>query len=182
MEQRDAGTAKTAIIICCSPFLDNAAETLSSLRFGCRSKSIQNAVQVRAAHAGDPMRCARGHCRPQQRREATNRPIGRLRAACLCLPDQVNATRTPLEQLTRQLAQVTSDKEELQGELAAARAELEALRRQRPAPPPRGGGAAESGGAVAKQAALGGSRQALCVAAVQAASFLLFCRLDAAIV
>ncbi|MCJ1368777.1 hypothetical protein MMC16_007925, partial [Acarospora aff. strigata] len=43
------GTANTALIICCSPSLDNAAETLSSLRFGVRARGIVNSVQLNAA-------------------------------------------------------------------------------------------------------------------------------------
>ncbi|DBB16743.1 TPA: hypothetical protein ACH3X3_014985 [Trebouxia sp. C0006] len=42
------GTANTALIICCSPSLDNAAETLSSLRFGVRARGIVNSVQANA--------------------------------------------------------------------------------------------------------------------------------------
>lgn len=42
------GTANTALIICCSPSLDNAAETLSSLRFGVRARGIVSSVQVNA--------------------------------------------------------------------------------------------------------------------------------------
>ena len=42
------GTANTALIICCSPSLDNAAETLSSLRFGVRARGIVNTVQLNA--------------------------------------------------------------------------------------------------------------------------------------
>ena len=40
------GTARTALIVCCSPSVDNAAETLSSLRFGSRAKGIVSAVPV----------------------------------------------------------------------------------------------------------------------------------------
>lgn len=43
------GTANTALIICCSPSLDNAAETLSSLRFGVRARGIVNSLVVNAA-------------------------------------------------------------------------------------------------------------------------------------
>lgn len=43
------GTANTALIICCSPSMDNAAETLSSLRFGVRARGIVNSVQLNAA-------------------------------------------------------------------------------------------------------------------------------------
>lgn len=43
------GTANTALIICCSPSLDNAAETLSSLRFGVRARGIINSLVVNAA-------------------------------------------------------------------------------------------------------------------------------------
>ena len=42
------GSARTALIICCSPSLFNDAETLSSLRFGTRAKSMQNSVQAAA--------------------------------------------------------------------------------------------------------------------------------------
>ncbi|KAK9868648.1 hypothetical protein WJX84_012466 [Apatococcus fuscideae] len=42
------GTAKTALIICCSPCMSNASETLSSLRFGARAQGITNAVQSNA--------------------------------------------------------------------------------------------------------------------------------------
>ncbi|GLC44581.1 hypothetical protein PLESTB_001321400 [Pleodorina starrii] len=40
------GSARTVLIICCSPCLENAAETLSSLRFGSRAKGVQNTVTV----------------------------------------------------------------------------------------------------------------------------------------
>ena len=43
------GTANTALIICCSSSSDNAAETLSSLRFGVRARGIVNSVVVNAA-------------------------------------------------------------------------------------------------------------------------------------
>ena len=43
------GTARTVLIICCSPSLFNDAETLSSLRFGCRAK-VWRAAAGRAAH------------------------------------------------------------------------------------------------------------------------------------
>ena len=42
------GTAKTALIICCSPCMSNASETLSSLRFGARAKGITNSIQSNA--------------------------------------------------------------------------------------------------------------------------------------
>lgn len=44
------GNARTALIVCCSPSSDNAAETLSSLRFGARAKGVVNALQAR--HTG----------------------------------------------------------------------------------------------------------------------------------
>ena len=42
------GTANTALIVCCSPMVDNAAETLSTLRFGVRARGIVNTVQLNA--------------------------------------------------------------------------------------------------------------------------------------
>ena len=48
MQDSLGGTANTALIICCSPSSDNAAETLSSLRFGVRARGIVNSVQVNA--------------------------------------------------------------------------------------------------------------------------------------
>ena len=36
------GCSNTALIVCCSPAQDNAAETLSTLRFGSRAKGIKN--------------------------------------------------------------------------------------------------------------------------------------------
>ena len=38
------GCARTALIICCSPSPEDAAETLSSLRFGSRARGIVNTV------------------------------------------------------------------------------------------------------------------------------------------
>lgn len=38
------GSARTAIIVCCSPSCDSAAETLSSLRFGSRAKGMVAAI------------------------------------------------------------------------------------------------------------------------------------------
>ena len=38
------GSARTALIICCSPSSEHSAETLSSLRFGSRARGIVNTV------------------------------------------------------------------------------------------------------------------------------------------
>ncbi|CAD2215252.1 Kinesin motor domain containing protein, putative [Angomonas deanei] len=40
------GNSKTSLVICCSPSMYNAAETLSTLRFGARAKNIRNAAVV----------------------------------------------------------------------------------------------------------------------------------------
>jgi Kinesin motor domain len=40
------GAGETAIIICCSPAIKSAQETLSTLRFGARAQGIVNTVQV----------------------------------------------------------------------------------------------------------------------------------------
>ena len=40
------GKARIALIICCSPAASDAAETLSSLRFGARAKGIMTSLQV----------------------------------------------------------------------------------------------------------------------------------------
>ena len=40
------GKARMALIICCSPAASDAAETLSSLRFGARAKGIITSIQV----------------------------------------------------------------------------------------------------------------------------------------
>ena len=40
------GKARMALIICCSPAASDAAETLSSLRFGARAKGIMTSLQV----------------------------------------------------------------------------------------------------------------------------------------
>lgn len=40
------GAGETAIIICCSPGIKSAQETLSTLRFGARAQGIVNTVQV----------------------------------------------------------------------------------------------------------------------------------------
>lgn len=50
MQDSLGGTANTALIICCSPSSDNAAETLSSLRFGVRARGIVNSLVVNAAN------------------------------------------------------------------------------------------------------------------------------------
>ncbi|GMH36345.1 hypothetical protein BSKO_04213 [Bryopsis sp. KO-2023] len=46
------GTSKTTLIVCCSPCKDNAAESLSSLRFGSRAKGITNTVQLNVRSGG----------------------------------------------------------------------------------------------------------------------------------
>jgi len=47
------GSSRTALVICCSPSIDSAGETLSSLRFAARAASIVNTAtqQVRHQHA-----------------------------------------------------------------------------------------------------------------------------------
>ena len=42
----EEGKARMALIICCSPAASDAAETLSSLRFGAYAESIMTSVQV----------------------------------------------------------------------------------------------------------------------------------------
>ena len=46
MQDSLGGNAKTTLLICCSPSPADAAETLSSLRFGSRAKGIVNTVQA----------------------------------------------------------------------------------------------------------------------------------------
>ena len=41
------GNAKTTLLVCCSPSMQDAQETLSSLRFGSRAKGVINTVQAR---------------------------------------------------------------------------------------------------------------------------------------
>ena len=43
------GSARCCLIICCSPSTFNAAETLSTLRFGARARGIQSVVQANTA-------------------------------------------------------------------------------------------------------------------------------------
>eukprot|EP01025_Chloroclados_australasicus_P068801 TRINITY_DN9591_c0_g1_i2.p1 TRINITY_DN9591_c0_g1~~TRINITY_DN9591_c0_g1_i2.p1 ORF type:complete len:416 (-),score=33.14 TRINITY_DN9591_c0_g1_i2:151-1398(-) len=40
------GNARMALLVCCSPCVENAAETLSTLRFGTRVQGITNTIQV----------------------------------------------------------------------------------------------------------------------------------------
>ncbi len=46
------GTAKTAIVICCSPAMNNSSETLSSLRFGARARAIESKAQANVISQG----------------------------------------------------------------------------------------------------------------------------------
>lgn len=46
LQESLGGNAKTMLIICCSPSGFNEQETLSTLRFGMRAKSITNQVLV----------------------------------------------------------------------------------------------------------------------------------------
>lgn len=53
MQDTLEGEAGMAFIICCSPAATDAAETLSSLRFGTEAKGILDTVQViKAQHSG----------------------------------------------------------------------------------------------------------------------------------
>ncbi|KAG2487000.1 hypothetical protein HYH03_014372 [Edaphochlamys debaryana] len=49
------GTARTVLIVCCSPAAENAAETLSSLRFGSRAKGVQNTVTANTRTAPEKL-------------------------------------------------------------------------------------------------------------------------------
>lgn len=49
------GSARTALIVCASPCSDNAAETLSSLRFGARARGIVNVAQVNKLGFSSPL-------------------------------------------------------------------------------------------------------------------------------
>eukprot|EP00201_Polytomella_parva_P015646 CAMPEP_0175057240 /NCGR_PEP_ID=MMETSP0052_2-20121109/11147_1 /TAXON_ID=51329 ORGANISM="Polytomella parva, Strain SAG 63-3" /NCGR_SAMPLE_ID=MMETSP0052_2 /ASSEMBLY_ACC=CAM_ASM_000194 /LENGTH=821 /DNA_ID=CAMNT_0016322417 /DNA_START=365 /DNA_END=2830 /DNA_ORIENTATION=+ len=49
------GSAKTVVLICCSPCLENANETLSSLRFGARAKGMVNSVRATTRSSPEAM-------------------------------------------------------------------------------------------------------------------------------
>ncbi|KAL4452306.1 hypothetical protein ABPG75_007968 [Micractinium tetrahymenae] len=69
------GTARTVLIICCSPSQFNDAETLSSLRFGARAKGIQNSVQANAARR-TPEQLAKALAAAQAELEALKQQLG----------------------------------------------------------------------------------------------------------
>jgi hypothetical protein len=46
LRRMQGGSARTLLVINCSPCADNAAETLSSLRFGSRALGVKNTVAV----------------------------------------------------------------------------------------------------------------------------------------
>ncbi|CCW59832.1 unnamed protein product [Phytomonas sp. EM1] len=50
------GNFRTALVVCCSPALCNAEETLSSLRFGARAKTIQNYAVVNRELIADELK------------------------------------------------------------------------------------------------------------------------------
>ena len=50
-----------ALFICCSPAAADAAETLSSLRFGARAKGIVTTLQVRTAPLVDELNALLDH-------------------------------------------------------------------------------------------------------------------------
>lgn len=55
------GTAKTCIVICCSPAMKNSSETLSSLRFGARARAIQCKAKSNAINQGPAASLAAAH-------------------------------------------------------------------------------------------------------------------------
>ncbi|KAI7845148.1 hypothetical protein COHA_001193 [Chlorella ohadii] len=71
------GTARTVLVICCSPSLFNDAETLSSLRFGVRTKGIQNSVQANAVRR-TPEQLAKALAAAQAEVEALKAQVDRL--------------------------------------------------------------------------------------------------------
>ena len=49
------GNARTAILVCCSPCISHAAETLSTLRFAMRAKAMPNAPVVNSVRSVDQL-------------------------------------------------------------------------------------------------------------------------------
>lgn len=83
-----AGNSKTSLIIACSGSSYNVTETLSTLRFGTRAKSIRNKPRVnqvghgsmRAGEAdGGPSRTGRRRAEEQVLHVTTKAEPGRLR-------------------------------------------------------------------------------------------------------
>ena len=56
------GNAKTALIICCSPSSYNAAETLSTLRFGKRAKNIKNVPTINETKSVEELQTLLNKC------------------------------------------------------------------------------------------------------------------------
>lgn len=50
------GNARTSLIVCCSPSSFNAPETISTLRFGARAKSVQNRAVVNEERSSAEMK------------------------------------------------------------------------------------------------------------------------------
>jgi kinesin family protein 5 len=48
LQESLGGNAKTTLLICCSPSSYNETETLSTLKFGQRAKTIKNQAKVNA--------------------------------------------------------------------------------------------------------------------------------------
>ena len=137
------GTARTVLIICVSPSLFNDAETLSSLRFGIRAK-----VRVRGVGG---IRCIA----PSGRADASSahRAQGCVAASrsmdtppCVSLSPGTQGIQNSV-----QANVVRRTPEQLAKALAAAQAELEALRAQ------LGGAQGGSGGTCAAAAAVANS-------------------------
>jgi kinesin family protein 5 len=56
LQESLGGNARTTLIICCSPSTLNEQETLSTLRFGFRAKSIKNKPKINQEKSVEEMK------------------------------------------------------------------------------------------------------------------------------
>jgi len=81
LENALGGNSNTALLITCSPSPDNFSETLSTLRFGSRAKSIQQTARVNVERSLDELK---RHCeRLEKEVGACGRILGELRCYAL---------------------------------------------------------------------------------------------------
>ena len=91
LQQSLGGNCKTALLVACSPHDDNSAETLSTLRFGQRAKSIKTKVKVNEQKSVAEL---------EQLVDMLRADLGKSKAAVVALKAALEAAGLPLPDLS----------------------------------------------------------------------------------
>ncbi|GAX82293.1 hypothetical protein CEUSTIGMA_g9722.t1 [Chlamydomonas eustigma] len=113
------GSARTVLIVCCSPSMSNAAETLSTLRFGSRAQGLSNKVVMNQRISTDVL--------SKQLEERTSR-VQELEGKITAVTKELETAHAAMQATQIEVQMLLQSTKDLNSKLKAAENECKVLR------------------------------------------------------